>query len=144
MRTLFSDLTCRSAHDSLSLSQTDRLTHRDTHTWDQHGGNDLGVLQHVNDAALEVFAAVGLQVAVGKREKGREMRAESASGSMVSMSEQYACTQIQVKHLDVLVIKFILWEKGGLDELRGTSLTHSHCTDLSAARLTLNFAFLRF
>lgn len=72
------------------------------------------------------------------------MRAESASESMVSLSEQYACTQIQVKHLDVLVVKIFLGEKRGLDKLRGTSLTHSHCTDLSAARLTLSFGFLRF
>lgn len=36
----------------------------DIHTWEQHGGNCFSLLQHVNDAALEIFTAVGLQVAI--------------------------------------------------------------------------------
>lgn len=71
-------------------------THTHAHTWDQHGGNDLGVLQHVDDAALEVFATVSLQVAVGKGEKGGEMRAEEVSESAVSPSKRY---HIMYKHL---------------------------------------------
>ncbi len=47
----------------------------DTHiqTWEQHGRNYFSILQHVNDAALEIFAAVGLQVAAETDNDGVEM-----------------------------------------------------------------------
>lgn len=32
-------------------------------TWEQHGRDDFRILHHVNDAALEIFAVIRLQVA---------------------------------------------------------------------------------
>lgn len=43
---------------------TNALTDMHLQTWEQHGRNYFSILQHVNDAALEIFTAVGLQVAI--------------------------------------------------------------------------------
>ena len=59
------------------------LTDMQLQTWQQHGRNYFSILQHVNDAALEIFTAVGLQVATetdkegakhGAKEKKRQFR----------------------------------------------------------------------
>lgn len=39
------------------------VSHNPPGSWEQHSGHYFSVLQHVDDAALEVFTAVGLEVA---------------------------------------------------------------------------------
>lgn len=38
-------------------------------TWEQHSRNNFSVLQHVNDAALEILAAVGLKITTETSQK---------------------------------------------------------------------------
>lgn len=49
------------------------------HTWQQHGRYYFSILQHVNDAALEIFTAVGLQIA--RETDNEEAEQESAAKS---------------------------------------------------------------
>lgn len=51
------------------------LTDTAIQTWEQHSRYNFSILQHVNDATLEIFTAVGLQVATeteNDRAKQRE------------------------------------------------------------------------
>lgn len=50
-------------------------THTLLQTWEQHGGYDFRILQHVNDATLKLFIAVGLLVAT-EMKNGRARQRE--------------------------------------------------------------------
>lgn len=52
--------------------------HSHIHTRDQHGGNYFSILQHVYDAALEIFTAVGLQVATDTENKKKSKNGEKS------------------------------------------------------------------
>lgn len=72
-KNLYSSLSCWGAVPE--WVQVD--SHLHVRTRDQHGGNYFSVLKHVDDVALEIFTAVGLQVAAPKWTRGEGIKVKN-------------------------------------------------------------------